>query len=146
MMSYLNRGIYQSEEYAKQLVSFEGMTFMGSTGQLNVTPTDVDGLIQLDKENAFIFFEIKHGDPRMPSGQARALTKTVDVILKGGSKAVLFLATHNNSIGTNVLAKDTIVARYYSSFGWRSIEDKNWTLKQCIDAYIKILKKKEEAA
>lgn len=59
-----NRGTLQNEQYAKQLISFEGMKYDGRNGYKNVTPTDVDGFMQLDVENCFIFFELKrYGEP-----------------------------------------------------------------------------------
>lgn len=148
MMSYLdsNRGTYQNEDHAKQIVSFEGMTFMGSTGKYNVTPTDVDGLIQLDNENAFIFFEIKHGAAIAPSGQAKALTRTVDTLTRGGGNAILFISTHNKDDGENVIAANTIVDRFYENGEWVHRGKHVVTLKQCIDNYLAILNEKEKSA
>lgn len=76
-----NRGTFQNEQFAKQLVSFEGMKYKGRMGYNNVTPTDIDGFIQLDVWNCFIFFELKkYGVP--PDGQGCALSNLVDAVKK----------------------------------------------------------------
>ena len=87
------RGVIQCEKYAKQLVSYGGLVFKGKTGHYNVTPTDIDGLIQLDNENCFIVIELKHsGDA--PEGQKKALQNLAAAIRKGGSNCVVILAEH----------------------------------------------------
>lgn len=80
-----SRGVFQDASLAKQLVSFEGLKFRGRNGVCNVTPTDIDGLVQLDKEKCFIFFELKHSGA-VPYGQATALAKLADFVQAGGSK------------------------------------------------------------
>lgn len=138
-----NRGTYQNRDFARQIVSFEGMKFVGSTGVENVTPTDVDGFIQLDNENAFIFFEIKHGEATVPTGQAKALMRTVDAIARGGGNAILFIATHNCE-SEDVIAGETIVDRYYTDNSWTRRGSYEVTLKQCVDNYINILHRNKE--
>lgn len=113
------RGLFQNESYAKQLVSFDGLKFNGRNGIANVTPTDIDGLVQLDNENCFIFFELKHsGD--VPSGQSDALTKLVDAVQAGGTNCVLFVAIHQTEFPETIMAKDSIVDRYYRKGAWCS--------------------------
>ena len=134
MNNYENatRGTFQNADYAKQLVSFKGMRFIGSTGVYNVTPTDIDGYIQLDNQDAFIFFELKHGEPCLPDGQAKALTRLVDALNDGGKNAVLFIASHNNSAEEAVIAGGTIVNRYYINKHWILCEPAplmNWIME-----------------
>ena len=105
------RGQFQTE-YGKQLVSYEGMLFKGRTGHFNVTPTDVDGMIQLDNENCIVFFELKHSGG-MPVGQSDALKKLVDAVQKGGIKCALFTALHNTPHPQTIIAKNAIVASIY---------------------------------
>ena len=145
MKSYTDtqRGTYQFEEYGKRLISFEGMNFRGSTGKVNVTPTDIDGFIQFDIGNIFIFVEFKYGAPRVPDGQARALNALVDAI---NGHAIWVIATHHNSDFTQpVIAAEAVVHRYYSN----SFDEKGWNvlankmkLKQFIDFYLNKLNEK----
>ena len=114
------RGTFQNEGYAKQLVSFEGMRFRGREGKMNVTPTDIDGLVQLDIENCVIFFELKFKDG-MPSGQKRALESICDAVADGGRNSVVFLATHDVPEGQTIIAKDAETRSYYWKGEWRTI-------------------------
>ena len=114
-----NRGLFQCEKRAKQQVSFEGMIFPGRYGKLTVTPTDVDGFVQLDLKDAFIFFEVKHRDREMPNGQLDAMKKAVDAIKDGKHNSILVVAYHCvDDVEEKILAKDTIVRKYYTSKKW----------------------------
>lgn len=115
------RGRFQCEEYAKQLISFDGLKFIGRNGVKNVTPTDIDGLVQLNKENCFIFFELKHsGD--MPAGQRKALEELCDTIEAGGKNGVVFVANHNTPRTQTIIAKDAIVQKVYWRGKWYTIK------------------------
>lgn len=137
-----NRGEFQHEEFAKQLVSFTGMRFEGENGDTNVTPTDIDGLIQLSKENCIIFFELKHsGD--VPYGQRKALERMCDGLESGGIHSVVFVAAHNTPKDEAILAKDAKVTQVYWNKKWvycpgtENLYDKTKN-------YIKYIKEKHE--
>lgn len=131
-----NRGTFQNEQYARQLVSFQGMKYKGRSGYKNVTPTDIDGFIQLDENNCFIFFELKkYGLPS--DGQGYALTSLVDAVTKGGGKSILFIAQHNEEGNSTIIAKDAVVKKMYWNGKW--YEGDYRTLKDWIDRYIKYL-------
>lgn len=145
MKNYQNteRGTFQNKEYAKQLVSFEGMVFEGRNGRLNVTPTDIDGLIQLDALNCFIFFELKHsGD--MSKGQKDALTKLVDATDKNGINSIAFVAIHETECHEDIIAKDAIVKYFYYEGVWYKYEKPTKTLYETINSYLKSLKHRQE--
>jgi hypothetical protein len=131
-----SRGTFQCEQYARQLVSFQGMKYKGRSGYRNVTPTDIDGFIQLDENNCFIFFELKRdGDP--PAGQGSALQSLVDAIDKGGAESVLFIAQHGEPFENTIVARDSIVMWLYWKGRWRA--GKKRTLGETIDRYIRYL-------
>lgn len=135
-----SRGKYQCENFAKQIISFEGLRFKGRNGMSNVTPTDIDGLVQLDNENCFIFFELKYsGD--MPSGQANALTKLCDAIQKGGVNCAVFVAVHNISYPNPIIAKDADVKRVYWNGRWYP-EHKNRKLYEIALNFVDFIKDK----
>lgn len=133
-----NRGLFQNESLAKQLVSFEGLKFKGRNGLQNVTPTDIDGLVQLDKENCFIFFELKHhgGAPTSPKD---ALANLVDTIQKGGANCSAIIATHNTPYPEKIMAKDARVSEMYLDGKWYK-ETKGRTLYEIALGYIDFIK------
>ena len=132
------RGVIQCEEYAKQLVSYGGLVFKGKTGHYNVTPTDIDGLIQLDNENCFIVIELKHsGDA--PEGQKKALQNLAAAIRKGGSNCVVMLAEHGTPCPDTIIAKDAIVKYVDFNGKWIPMRESR-TLKEMIDDYIEWIK------
>lgn len=133
------RGEFQIPELAKQPVSFQGMNFKGSTGVNNVTPTDIDGFIQLDYLDFFCWFELKHGDSSVPCGQARSLTRTCDFIQNGGANAVFIIAHHNTPAQEPIVAKDALVWRFYCGGKWH---DAKCTLLELINHCIKDIEKK----
>lgn len=133
-----NRGRFQNEKLAKQLVSFEGLRFKGRNGFNNVTPTDIDGCVQLDNENCFIFFELKHSGS-VPGGQSGALTKLCDAVNAGGVECVVFVAEHNTPYPETIMAKNAIVKRiYWNGKWWR--EPKGRTLHEIAINFIDFIK------
>lgn len=134
-----DRGVFQEEAFAKQLISFEGMKFKGRSDLMNVTPTDIDGLIQLDKEKCVIFFELKHSG-WTPIGQCKALTSLADAIQTGGMDCVVIVAIHSTPYNETVMAKDAKTDRVYWHGIWYQ-DTTNSTLYDCINRYIKQFRK-----
>lgn len=109
--NYDERGVYQLEKAGRQLVRFDGMQYEGETGRRTVTPTDIDGYIEVGGE-AFVLFELKHHG-KMPVGQRKALTRLADAIEESGRDVVVFLAEHQTPEGEDVVAKDAEVTGIY---------------------------------
>ena len=132
--------IIKSQENAKQLVCFDGLYLTGRTGRKNVWPTDIDGFIQLDAENLFIFLELKYkGD--MKTGQSTALTRLADAI---GENSYVLLAVHDTQAPKPVLAKDAEVKRIYrGSMGW--IEGHSVSVKRTVEHIVEARKEVLEA-
>lgn len=120
---------------AKQLVCFDGLYLEGRNGFRNVWPTDIDGYIQLDVENLFLFLELKYIGG-MKYGQSSALTKLADAI---GENAYVLLAEHDvKDPSKPIMAKDAQVKRIYrGKMGWI---DGYTTVKGTVDAIIKVRK------
>lgn len=120
---------------AKQLVCFDGLYLEGRNGFRNVWPTDIDGYIQLDVENLFLFLELKYVGG-MKYGQSSALTKLADAI---GENAYVLLAEHDvKDPSRPIMAKDAQVKRIYrGKMGWI---DGYMTVKSTVDAIIKVRK------
>ena len=123
--------IIKEPEKAKQLVCFDGLTLQGRHGYNNVWPTDIDGYIQLDVENLFIFLELKFKGG-MKYGQDKALTRLADAI---GENAYVLLAEHDVADPRRpIMAKDAIVIRIYRGrMGWYETAG---TVKSIIDKMI----------
>lgn len=139
------RGTFQSEEKASQLVKFDGLLYKGKSGALTVTPTDIDGLIQLDVENCIILFELKY-QGGMPEGQKQAYSKLCDAIEGGGVNCVVFLAEHETDYPAPIMAKDARVTEVYrKESGWRNIRHKGRKLGEIIANYIIWIRGKEDS-
>lgn len=129
-----NRGKYQYIKRAKQLVEFEGLKYG------NGTPTDVDGLIEW-RDKAFIFFELKYRDAKLPTGQRKALERLVDDLAKAGKQAVLFVASHNvDDTSQAVKAANATVTGVYYNRGWRSAGGSS--LKDMVDRFLRFTERK----
>lgn len=143
MNSYndLTRGTFQYDDFAKQVVSFDGLLFRGRNGISNVTPTDIDGMVQLDKENCFVIFELKYSGG-MPTGQSTALTKLCDAIQAGGTNCVLIVAIHNTPYPKPIIAKDAKATCAYWNGKWYR-ETKNRTLYEIAINFVDFFRKNE---
>lgn len=124
-----NRGRFQYEERAKQMIEFVGIQYR------DCTPTDVDLFIEKNNK-AFIFSEIKHKDAPLPKGQTDALTRLVDSLDNNRKDAVLFIGRHEIDDPTkNVVAAESLVSEFYFRGKWRCVEP-SATLKEMIDAFL----------
>ena len=124
---------------AKQLVCFDGLYLTGRNGYKNVWPTDIDGFIQLDVENLFIFLELKYKGG-MKYGQSNALTKLADAI---GENAYVLLCEHDvKDPESPIMAKDAEVKRIYrGKMGWL---DGYTTVQKTVEAIVKVRKEVKE--
>lgn len=137
----LSRGTFQTD-YGKQLISYEGLTFNGRSGHQNVTPTDIDGVVQLDNENCFIFFELKYSGG-VPDGQKTALTRLADAIQAGGKNCIVIVAVHGTAYPEKVIAKEATVTDFYLCGKWHK-EKKQRKLYEFAQNYISYIKRKQE--
>lgn len=104
--AYTEHGVFNSRENAKQLIVFNGMTFG------NVSPTDVDALIEY-RDKAYIIFECKYRDAELPLGQKLALTRMVDALQQAGKESVLMICEHAVAAKDDVVLGDTRVRCIY---------------------------------
>lgn len=146
-----NRGKFQNEEFAKQLVSFDGMVYQGRNGVKNVSPTDIDGYIQLDDGHINIIFELKHKGGVLPKGQRDALTKLIDDLnCSTVATNILIVAEHNNDVGSKIIAKDATVKEYYFNGEWSQSKYPQWetsnqleTLGEFVQSFAKYYSEEE---
>lgn len=122
-----NRGAIQFRERRKQLVDFSSLRIG------RITPTDCDGLIEYHGK-AYILFEIKHRDAKVPEGQLKALTRMIDALNHASKYAVLIIAEHNvDNPAEDINAADCKVRSWYDG---RKQGCFNGTLKELVDICI----------
>lgn len=139
------RGAIENEAAMRQPTDFSGMLFEGASGYKTVTPTDIDGFTQLDKDNIYMFFELKYsGD--MPAGQEKALCRLVDNLGKAGCNAVLFLARHGTKLPNVIKAKDSSVVKCYWHGKWHEKEyiKEPRKLQDAMERYVSFVRNKKE--
>ena len=93
----------------RQKVLFSGMRYK------NVTPTDIDGFIEI-RNKAYIFFELKHKSKECELGQKLALERLVDII---PLPAIAIIAEHDtDKTADGIMARMAIVREYRLKRSW----------------------------
>jgi len=133
------RGLIRNPRRAQQINDFSGLRYG------NITPTDIDGLIEYQNE-AYIFFEIKYMDTPILYGQKLALERLVCDIAKKKKIAIAIIAEHNiHNTDVSVPVAECRIREYYT------IHDKEWkqpkkdtTLKQMVDKIIERIEERRQ--
>jgi len=116
-----------------QICDYSGLRFG------TITPTDIDGFIDLHGK-AFIIFELKHRGAELPRGQRIALESLVK-----GRPGIVFVAEHSvDDVKQSVNAADCLVRELYLPCArlWRKPKCKI-TLLEAIQSYIESLEESE---
>lgn len=121
-----NRGAIQFRERRKQIIDFSGLR-VG-----NITPTDCDGLIEYHNK-AYILFEIKHRDAKVPEGQLKALVRSVDDFKLARKSALLVIAEHDVDDPGKDIDAATCKVRIWYDGSWKQ---SNETLKELINRFV----------
>jgi len=125
----IERGKIKNKDFARQIRDFRKLKY------INVTPTDLDGLIEFNN-CIFIFIETKYfKKPELPDGQKRALVNLVDSVFEASKKGLLIIATHNKPSNESIPFHNCKVIKYRSRKHWYS--PKEITVKKLIDSYLK---------
>lgn len=130
MSDNTERGKIRNRDAGKQIIDYSGLRYN------NITPTDIDGLIEF-KGKAFIFYEFKYGGAPMPLGQKIALTRLVDAIQKGGTPAALILCSHNNPASEDIDAANAIAKSIYWKGSWG--DGCSRTVREVTDGFLKYI-------
>ena len=126
------RGTYEHPDRGKQLLRFDGMQFLGS-----ITPTDIDGLIEV-RNQIIIFFEAKLQDKDVPFGQRLAIERLVKDAGRAGKHAIAIIGEHNiKDPSEDVFLKDLFVREVFTteSMRWRPPKRRLYA-KEAADVYI----------
>lgn len=105
------RGKIKNREYARRIKDFSGLRWD------NCTPTDVDGLLELD-DKLFIFLEGKYGDAELRDGQRIALERTCKAIASTGRLAVVLVTRYYTSPDVDVDYANCPVAEMWRNGAW----------------------------
>ena len=108
-MSYEMRGSYNHTKMARQLLRFDGLRYG------NVTPMDVDGLIEWKNRKRAIL-EVKMKNVKVLDGERLALERMVNDFYHAGKEAIAIVADHTVfDAKEDVMVKDCLVREIYHS-------------------------------
>jgi hypothetical protein len=110
------RGNIKFKGRAKQLNSFSGMI-----RRRNITPTDIDGIIDYNGK-AFVILEGKYGDAELPKGQKMALENLANTILSANKRVVVIIYRHFiHDTNQEIIVSKQIVSDIYFKRKWDKI-------------------------
>jgi len=116
MAQFTERGDIKHRDRAKQINSFAGLI-----RRRNITPTDVDGLIEYNG-NVFIMLEGKYGDAELPKGQKMALENLANAILLGKKKVLIIVFRHYvNNTNEEIIVSNQLVSEIFFKRKWFQI-------------------------
>jgi hypothetical protein len=114
------RGNIKHKARAQQINSFSGLL-----RRRNITPTDIDGLIDYNGK-AFIILEGKYGDAEIPKGQRMALEHLANAMVDGNKQVTVIVFRHNiNDVNEDVKVSEQSVTQVYFKRKWFTITTKN---------------------
>jgi hypothetical protein len=100
--------VYENPLRGKQLLRFDGMRFLDT-----ITPTDIDGLIEV-RGQVLVLFEAKLAGKDVPHGQRVALEQIVQDARRAGKHAVALVVEHSiTDPAQDVILKDLAVREAY---------------------------------
>ena len=116
MEQYYERGNIKFKSRAKQINSFAGLI-----RRRNITPTDIDGIIDYGGK-AFIILEGKYGDAELPKGQKMALENLANTILEAKKKSLVIVYRHYvHNVNDDINVSKQLVSDIYFKRNWFEI-------------------------
>jgi hypothetical protein len=119
------RGKIKNHEASLQVKDYSGIKYRGG-----ITPTDIDGFIEINNE-AFIFIELKHRDRPLPYGQRLALERLCDNLSK---PSIVLVCSHSTPLDQEIDAASVIVKEVRWAGKW--IQRHPEPLKSVIDSFL----------
>lgn len=127
-MSTNPRGSIHNRARAKQINDFTGLQFG------NITPTDLDGIIDF-QNRVWVIIELKQIGNPLPFGQQLAIERLIDIIASTGKVAVALIASHDTTPDQDVFVADCLVMEYRYRGAWL-IPKGEITVKQAIYYFV----------
>ena len=116
MEQSIERGDIKHRYRAKQINSFAGLI-----RRRNITPTDIDGIIDYGGK-AFIILEGKYGDAELPKGQKMALENLANTILEAKKKSLVIVYRHYvHNVNDDINVSKQLVSDIYFKRKWFEI-------------------------
>lgn len=113
-MANVARGdVYFPERYAQQR-DYSGLRFG------NITPTDIDGLIEY-KNRAYVIVELKMAGSDVPPGQLLALERLHDDLMCNGKKVLCIIAHHQTPLREKIDVCQALVTQYRFAHRWQKV-------------------------
>lgn len=109
------RGEIRNRERASQLVNFSGVR----AG--NITPTDLDGLVEYHNR-AYFIVELKMEGVDVPMGQLLALERLCDDLARSKPHTIVLIARHETPIGMDINAAEAVVEKYRYKGVWHNLD------------------------
>ena len=125
------RGVIVNKQRAQQINDFSGIRFG------NITPTDIDGLIEYH-DTVWLIFEVKYRGTQLPFGQRLALERMVDAFTSAGKKAMALVVDHEvDDTSESINVSVCLVREIYHSDNmlWKP-PNREITLGEMAKAYI----------
>lgn len=102
------RGKITHIKRSQQVSDFSGLLLSH-----NITPTDIDGLIEYHNEK-YVFFEVKYMNRELPYGQRLALERLVNDTALANKASVAIVCEHDeHDVNKQVDVANTVVREYY---------------------------------
>jgi len=116
MAQFYERGDIKHKGRAKQINSFSGLI-----RRRNITPTDIDGIIDYGGK-AFIILEGKYSDAQLPKGQRMALENLANTILEAKKKSLVIIYRHYiHDVNDEINVSNQLVSEIYFRRQWFEI-------------------------
>ena len=128
-MAALQRGRIISRNRARQIKDFSGLLFG------NITPTDIDGLIEYHGK-AYVVIELKLRGSPVRYGQKLALERLVDDLCTAGRQSLCIIAEHSCINTEDSIDVATCLVSEYRHKGQWHTSKKTWTVRGMIDKFM----------
>lgn len=113
---------------ASQQVDYTGLRYHG-----NATPSNVDGLLELD-DRLYVVLEYKHvSASKMSRGQELLLERLTDSLWQPGKVSIAIVGEHNQPSHAEIDGANSRAVRIRWKGEWRDMRNANITVKQCVD-------------
>ena len=126
------RGVYHNVNRGRQLLRFDGLRYG------NITPTDIDGLIEY-RNHLWLMFEAKIHGKDVPQGQRLAMERFIRNVRIANKHGIAMIVEHDvQDTGQDIYLKDCNVREIITT------ENQMWhppkyeiTVKDITDLYIR---------
>jgi hypothetical protein len=127
----IKRGQIVDRDAASQIRDYSGLRWG------NGTPTDIDGFMEF-KDKAYVVFDLKYKDAKMPYGQQLALERLCKDLKQSGKHVLGCIVSHSDIPPFDIIADKGIVTEVWdmNTKKFRAAT-REVTLYEAIDTFLK---------